>query len=329
MNGLMNRNTDLPPFLGLNKNEEVFLSSSGLLKESTSRSGWKPGRFFLTNERLISYQPPSKTFQIPLHNITGISSEKKPVVLRTKEVLCLTYQNQRGASISKMLPYSSQREPNDIKICKAWIAVNNLATWKKRVYENSLLTVNEEDIDKVMMEVDRESQKILSYLWKKKHANIDKLASLYEAPNHMNVLFKINEVINPTAERFLGHSILSFEQAKKDEETGRIVTFQWWILGQRGPEVQKERPIFDIFDERDHLAVITELSDVREEDISVKVREQKLYICINSQNSKREEEISLPAEVEEEGLIKRYKNNILEVRIKKRRGNKTNNEWIL
>ncbi len=300
----MNRNEELPPFLGLNKNEEVFLSSSGLLKESTSRSGWKPGRFFLTNERLISYQLPSKTFQIPLHNITGVSSEKKPVVLRTKEVLCLTYQSQRGASISK-----------------AWIAVNNLETWKKRIYEKSLLTVNEEDIDKIMMEVDRESQKILSYLWQKKHANIDELASLYEAPNHMNVLFKINEVINPTAERFLGHSILSFEQAKKDEETGKMVTFHWWILSRGEPEVKKEKLFFDIFDEGDHLAVITELSGIMEEDILIAVREQKLHISINSQNSNREEEISLPAEVEEKDLIKRYKNNILEVRIKKKEVN--------
>jgi len=310
MNGLINRNKKLPPFLGLNKDEEVFLSSGGLLKENTSRSGWKPGRFILTNERLISYQPPSKTFQIPFHNITGVSTEKKPVILRTKEVLCLTYQSQRGASISK--------EPDDIKICKAWIAVNNLETWKKRIYEKSLLTVDEEGINKVMMEVDRESQKILSYLWQKKHANIDKLASLYEAPNHMNVLFKINEVINPTAERFLGHSILSFEQAKKDEETGKIVTFHWWILGREEPEVKREKPIFDIFDEGDHLAIITELLGVREEDISVAVREQKLCISINSQNSKREEEISLPVEVEEKDLMKRYKNNILELRIRKR-----------
>ena len=316
----MNRNKEFPPFLALNKNEEVLISSPGLLKESTSRSGWKPGRFFLTNERLISYQPTDKTFQIPLHNITGISTEKKAVILKTKEVIGLTYKSHRRATISKILPYSSQREPDDIKICKAWIAVNNMETWKKRIYEKSLLTVNEEDIDKIMMEVDRESQEILSYLWQKKHANIDELASLYDASNHMDILFKIREVINPTAERLLGYSILSFEQAKKDERTGKIVTFSWWILGRRELEVKREKLIFDIFDEEDYLAVITELSGVREEDISIGVREQNLCICINSQNSNHEEEIFLPAEVEEKDLIKRYKNNILEIRIKKKEG---------
>lgn len=318
MDRFMNRNKEIPPFLGLNRDEEVIMSSSGLLKESTSRSGWKPGRFFLTNERLISYQPTNKTFQIPLHNITGISTEKKPVVLRTKEVLCLTYQSRRTESISKMLPYSNSKEPDDIKICKAWIAVNNLETWKKRIYEKSLLTVDEGGINKIMMDVDRESQKILSYLWQKKHANIHELSSLYDASNHMDLLFKIREVINPTAERVLGYSILSFEQAKKDDETGKIVTFSWWILGRRESGVKKGKPIFDVFDEGDYFAVIAELSGVREEDISIEVRKQKLHVSISSQNSNHEEEISIPAEVEEKNLIKRYKNNILEVRIKKR-----------
>lgn len=325
----MNRDKEIPPFLALNKNEEVFMSSPGLLKESTSRSGWKPGRFFLTNERLISYNPTIQTFQIPLHNITGISTEKKAVVLRTKEVLCLSYKSHRRASISKMLPYAGSQEPDEIKICKAWIAVNHLETWKKRIYEKSLLTVNEEDIDKIMMEVDSESRKILSYLWQKRHADIDKLASLYDASSHMDLLFKIREVINPTAERLLGYSILSFEQAKKDEATGKIVTFSWWILGRIEPEVKREKPIFDIFDEEDYLAVITELSGVREEDISIAVEKQKLHISINSQNSNYKKEISLPEEIEEKDLIKRYKNNILEVRIRKRRGIKTNNERML
>jgi hypothetical protein len=43
----------------------------------------------------------------------------------------------------------------------------------------------------------------------------------------MDILLKIREIINPTAEKIIGYPILSFESLKVDRETGEKVTFSW------------------------------------------------------------------------------------------------------
>jgi len=69
----------------------------------------------------------------------------------------------------------------------------------------------------------------------------------------MDILLKIREIINPTAEKIIGYPILSFESSKVDWETGEKVTFSWWLAGQ--PHKDKKEPLLDIFDEDDDLVV--------------------------------------------------------------------------
>ena len=299
----------------LNKNEEVILFSPGLYKDSL-RSGWKPGRYYLTNERLFLFQPPKIVFQVPYENIIGITTEKRAVILRTKEVIFLTYRSTAHNRIAKMLRRADQ-SAQDNAILKAWIAVGDLETWRKKIYERTLLEINEDEIKQVLEQIDPESQEILFYLWEKGHANIDELSSLYEAPNHMDILFKIREVINPTAERLLGYSLLTFERSKKDEATGKIITYSWWIIGKRQPKEEIKEPIVDIFNEGHYLSIIMELMDVREEEIKVEVIKDKLSIFSNRKSKLYNHQIPLPFEVKAEGLTKRYNNNLLEIKVRK------------
>ena len=318
----------------LNKNEEVILYRSGLYKNSL-RSGWKLGNYYLTNERLFLFQPPKIVFQVPYKDIISVTTEKRAVVLRTKEVILLTYRSTTHDRISQMLHpvrnYALMGRETDISnrghaynelaqdnaILKAWIAVGNLETWRKRIYERALLKIDEDGIKQVLEELDSDSQEILLYLWKKGHANIDELSSVYEVPNHMDILFKIREVINPTAERLLGHSLLSFERSKKDDVTGKIVTYSWWLIGKKSPTEEIKEPMVDIFDEGDYLNIIMELKDVREEDIQVEVARDKVFISTNNRTETCNHEVPLPVEVKTQGLTKRYNNNIIEIRVEK------------
>lgn len=291
------KDVDSLPFL--DKDEEALLFNSGLFKENL-RSGWKPGRFYLTNRRLVFFQPPKVSFQTLLENITNLTIEKRAVILRSKNVIVVTYRK-------------SERE----KILQAWIAVNDIENWRRRIYERSLLIVNEETIDKIAKELDSNSQEILIYLWQRRHARIEELAELIEAPNHMDVLLEIKERINPIAERIIGNSILAFEESKFDPETGEKILFSWWILGQKEKKEEKEI-LLDIFDERDYLNIIMELPGVRKmEDILFKLEPEKMIISTSSINRKYYKEIDLPIEVDSKDFSKSFNNNVLEIKLKK------------
>ncbi len=305
----------VPPFTFLDKGEQTLLASPGLFKDRL-RSGWKPGHFYLTNKRLVCFSPPRIRFQTQLNDIVSLSLEKRAVILRTKEVILLTYRNTIHNRISQLL-HPSDESAQDSTLSKAWIAVGDLETWRKRLFETSLLKIDEDGIRQVLEELDSESQEILSYLWQKGHANIDELASLCPALNHMDILSKIRQVINPTAERLLDCSLLIFERSKKDDQTSKIITYSWWVIGKTQLKEEIKRPAVDIFDEEDYLSIIMELPGVKAEDTLFKLENKKITISASSINKKYHEEIDLPAEVDTEDFSNVFNNNVLEIKLKK------------
>jgi len=305
----------VPPLIFLDKGEETLLASPGLFKERL-RSGWKPGHFYLTNRRLVFFSPPRIRFQARLDDIVALSVEKRAVILRSKEVILLAYRNTIHNRISKLL-HPSDESAQDNTLSKAWIAVGDLETWRKSLFERSLLKVDENGIRQVLEQLDSDSQEILLFLWRKRHANIDELASLCPALNHMDILSKIRGIINPIAERLLGCSLLTFERSKKDDETGKIITYSWWVTGKIQPKEEFEKPTVDIFDEEDYLSVVTELPGVKAEDIIFKLENKKIAISASSISKKYHQEIDLPAEVDTEDFSKAFNNNVLEIKLKK------------
>lgn len=286
------------PFL--ESEEEVFLSNQGLFKERL-RSGWKPGHFYLTNKRLVCFSPPKIKFQIRLDDIVSVSVQKVAVILKSAHVLVISYKvDDKGRPL------------------EVWMVLKDLQTWARRVYERSLLRIDEETIDKIAKELDSDSRAVLIYLWQNRHARIEELAELIDAPNHMDILFRIREVINPTAEKVLGYSILSFERSKVDGETGRKIPFSWWIARKKVPEEEDaRRPILDIFDERDHLTVVVELLGIREEDILLKIERDRFELAATGKGIRYQEEVVLPALIDVNRVTKSYNNNILELRLEK------------
>jgi len=283
----------------LKANEEVILTNAGFYKDNL-RSGWKPGYLYLTNQRLFLWQSAKILFQAPLKNIAGISIQQRGFILRSKDALCLSYRQSKTEGFSR-----------------AWIMTKDVETWKNRIFERSLLQINQEGIDKIIKELDPQSQSILLFIWQNRHATIGELASLYNAPNHMDVLHRIRDIINPTSQRLIGFSVLVFERSKVDESTAKLVMFNWWIIGGDKLEKDKDEALLDIFDEGDHLNIIMELKGAQEEDILLGVDEDKLTVSCKTLETNYYEEISLPSKVDKEGVVRKYHNNILEVRLQK------------
>ena len=288
----------------LKTNEEVILTSSGLYKGNL-RSGWKPGYLYLTNQRLLLWQSIRILFQTPLENITGISIQQKRFILRNKDALCVSckHLNNEGSS-------------------RAWIIVKDVEMWKNKIFERSLLEVNQDKIDKIIKELDPESQSILFFVWENKHATINELFSLYNAPNHMEVLHRIRNIINPVSQKVIGFPVLVFERSKIDESTGEKVLFSWWVIGGAKLKEKPEDTLLDAFDEGDYLNIIIELKGAQEKDILLRVDEDKLTVSCKTSEAKYYEQVFLPSKINKKSVIRKYHNNILEVRLQKLKNEK-------
>lgn len=288
----------------LKADEEVILTNPGFYKDN-SRSGWKPGHLYLTNARLLLWQPARIIFQTTLENIKGISVQQRGFILRSKDALCISYKH-----------------PNNAGFSQAWFMTKDVEKWKDRIFQRSLLEINQEGIEKIIKELDPESQNILLFVWQNRHAAINELASLYNAPNHMDVLQRIRNIINPKAQELIGFPVLVFERSKIDGPTGKKVMFSWWIIGGdkisvSGGKEGKNESLLDIFDEVDCLNIIMELKGVQEEDVLLGVDEDKLTVSCRTPEANYYEEVPLPSRVDREGIIKKYNNNILEIKLQK------------
>ena len=283
----------------LHTNEEFILTSSGAYKNSL-RSGWRLSNFYLTNQRLFLWNSTKILLQIPLENITGINIQLKNFILRSKDALCISYQNLSNKSLSQV-----------------WIMVKDVHKLKKKIYERSLLEIDQGGIDKIIKELDPESQSILFFVWENKHATINELFSLYNAPNHMEVLHRIRNIINPVSQKVIGFPVLVFERSKIDESTGEKVLFSWWVIGGAKLKEKPEDTLLDAFDEGDYLNIIIELKGAQEKDMLLRVDEDKLTVSCKTSEAKYYEQVFLPSKVDKKSIIRNYHNNILEVRLQK------------
>lgn len=277
---------DSPP------DEEILKEKGGYLTPGQSR--WCMGTLLLTPKKLTFFTSKSGfIWETPLGSIKDLGIEKRVYGVSQSDTIRIEYDSSG-------------------ELFKAWIISLNLEDWRKELYKRVLLKVDRETLNKIVSELDADSKEILIFLYEHKHARIDTLAKLIEAPTHMDILLKIKEIINPTAEKILGYPILSFESSKVDRETGEKVLFSWWLAGQ--PHKEREEPLLDIFDEDADLIVYLELLGIKEDKLRLSVANNKLIIDADKDYHK---EISLPVVVNSNSFTKRYKNNILEVRLKK------------
>ncbi len=230
------------------QDEVILKEKGGYLTPGQSR--WWPGTFLLSYKKLVFLQGPRIVWEIPLSSIKDLRIEKRLYGVSKSDTICVEYESSGELST-------------------IWIISRNLEAWRKELYKRVLLKVDRETLDKIVTELDADSKGILWFLYENRHARIDTLAKLIEAPTHMDVLLKIREIINPTAEKIIGYPVLSFESSKVDWETGEKVTFSWWLAGQ--PHRERKEPLLDIFDEDAELVVYLELVGIKKDKLRLGV----------------------------------------------------------
>ena len=89
-------------------------------------------------------------------------------------------------------------------------------------------------------------------------------------------------------------------------------------LSRLGPKIREERePLIDIMNQKDVIVVVAELPGVEKSDIDLKATESKLTISVEKEQRKYFKELDLPESVDPKSAKARYKNGVLEVRLKK------------
>jgi len=98
----------------------------------------------------------------------------------------------------------------------------------------------------------------------------------------------------------------------------KIETFGNIKKTPKGPVVEEERePVVDIFDEKDHILIVTELPGVTEDDINLELKGDILKLSAETGDRKYSKEILLPSKVKGDKIESSYKNGILEIKLKK------------
>ncbi len=285
---------------GLQTGEQTILQNQGAYK-SSPRSGWKIARCFLTNRRFIICQGSTIRFNISLDDITDLMVDNVHYVISKKRSLRLFYNSKKDSAKNRI-----------------WFVTPDLDDWKKKIRQASLLNVDVATVEKIAAQLDHDGQDILWYLWDKRHARIDQLAELIDAPNHMHVLMNIRETINPFAEKIIGCPILSFERSRVDPETGEAVSFSWWLIGKYDKWVPSDDRLLDIFDEDSCIQVVMEVKGIEEPDLKLDVEKDQIAVMSVKTGSTWKEIIDLPAEIDPDSPEMHLKNNLLEIRLFKR-----------
>lgn len=129
-----------------------------------------------------------------------------------------------------------------------------------RMDAGAVVAKNEKGLAQFFDLLDEKSRAILWYLWWRRHAQISELRELISTSSDFDVLHRLKDIINEKAQQFWGKPVVSFEQSKIDPLTGDKVLFNWWFLDEVNvPFAGGDKPLVDVFNERDSVTVIAEL----------------------------------------------------------------------
>ncbi|MDI6905087.1 MAG: Hsp20/alpha crystallin family protein [Candidatus Bathyarchaeia archaeon] len=81
--------------------------------------------------------------------------------------------------------------------------------------------------------------------------------------------------------------------------------------------IEEREPIVDVFEEENHVNVMAELPGVEENDVKLRIEDNLLTISADTSEKKYYKEVKLPTSVEKDSVESKYRNGVLEVKLKK------------
>jgi HSP20 family protein len=89
------------------------------------------------------------------------------------------------------------------------------------------------------------------------------------------------------------------------------------LLHQMPGFIRERQPLIDVFEEEDHVLVLAELPGVDKKDVHIKADENTITITAENPTTKYLKMIRLPTRIKRGKAQVTYRNNILQVKLKK------------
>ena len=80
---------------------------------------------------------------------------------------------------------------------------------------------------------------------------------------------------------------------------------------------ENPKPLIDIFQENNYITVVAEIVGFNKETLKISVKEQKLTLSAKSKDRRYYKSLNLPTVVVPSAMHTKFKNGVLEIRIKK------------
>ena len=214
-------------------------------------SAWRLGELFLFADKLAFAQPGKPRFELALATVTDVAMERRKFILLHKDVVRLKYvlPNQKRSRLAWFITADVGRWFDEIMtLTKAGRAAAAKDAVRAPGAPGALpartsrrpdaarpasgaepMVIREPQVEELAATLSPAGARILWHLWERRHADIKELAAVADSRSHMEVLTLLREGINGAAERLFGHPALEFRERGVDRDSGRAVTFQWWL----------------------------------------------------------------------------------------------------
>jgi HSP20 family protein len=83
------------------------------------------------------------------------------------------------------------------------------------------------------------------------------------------------------------------------------------------PSIEEKEPIVDVFEDGDYINIMAQLPGIEEKDVNLKIEDDAVTINVETPTKKYYKEAKLPTSVEKNSAESKYRNGILEVKLKK------------
>jgi len=77
------------------------------------------------------------------------------------------------------------------------------------------------------------------------------------------------------------------------------------------------KPLIDVLEDKDEIIVVADFAGFKKENLKIKIKDQRLVLSAKALERKYYKSLNLPKKVIPESLRTRYKNGVLEIRLKK------------
>jgi hypothetical protein len=290
----------------------VLLRSQGCFLPRWS-SQWLIGDLSLSAGCFAFAQANRRRFELSLASITGLAIRQRKFVLLRKDIVQLTYSlpdKERERRVWFIAPDLSrwieqletltdaEEEPSGPPDLRRAVRPRSPLRWMSKGREAEPVRVREDQVRDLAATAGAPGARVLWHLWQERHADIEELAALVDAPTHMDVLTLLREGINAAACRLLGGPVLVFKERAFDPDTGRNICFQWWLeRAEEAGEPGSAQPLVEIHDEGDALLVVAMMPRAGERAPRAVVRGRRLLLSAEAVDDPWEITVRLPCRV--------------------------------